>query len=580
MATLEALENLYQMGFIIEEEYLARRAAFGAPPPEPVSEVPVSTNAVEDNTQIPYNTSTYDSYTSSYTQDTYAAPVEPTSQYDINHHTATTSNDTYSNTSSNYNYAGHDTGYYATPSYETPSSYVDISSVTIAAPETDSFNSSAHSWDTSAPTIISATANDAYIPSPASSLAASGVQTSTKTGPDGETYGHIFSNPVPDNSEVGVLHRPIPSDKALIVHRTIGTYAVFTVAAGVSSHEALKEASIGDHFQLIESGTTEIKTEDTMYWKSTYYVDAKAVSKVEPGHIYVTRAPKKGNHFSSGSTFDERVVWRYYQSKHPKAYSYDEGRLDIFLPPTRIPDLRLMSDSLPSSAFDPRQVVDWYKSKLDPYTMDCESGGVTTGGKIRLQSKPTPTFLLWPLFIHQLRSLQSKVPEKFTYNLPQDSATIWARINDCLNKNVCYFTGETAASGSFLGQDLHNEHIATLFEKIKAENQQPTGIKIGPNAFAVLPSSTSTSSSYSNSSKQDTQVQDEHGERIKYDDPTMRFSYGWPTQADNAGASTPCKVPGVKPISARRTGCVEELVSQLSMINGPAPEIDTRVAIN
>ena len=75
MATLEALDELYAMGFLIEEEYHARRAALGAPPKEPASQTGSSDQSVS-TTSHGLDSNPYEPTTNCY--DPYAIPVVET----------------------------------------------------------------------------------------------------------------------------------------------------------------------------------------------------------------------------------------------------------------------------------------------------------------------------------------------------------------------------------------------------------------------------------------------------------------------------------------------------------------------
>lgn len=567
MATLESLTNLFEMGFILEEEYLARRAEFGVPASEPATNTEVSPPIAQDTSSYYNQTPTYDSYNTSYSYNPPEPVVDTTSTTFDSYHSYSTPVD---NTTS---YTPYDSGYSSSYAQEDPYAQTNIASVTISPPHesTDSITSSGGYNFASEST----NSTSSYNPEPINTEAT----TQSKVSETGESYSHVFTTPTTDDSPYAALGRPIPYGKSLLVHRTRGAYLVKEIDPSNSILETLTSCKIDSAVEIYKCGTAEVIVSPEMYWQSTTHKAAPSVTSIEAGNIYCTRETTT-QLVSSTPVFDERVIWRYQYGRLEKDSIFSGSSFDIYTPPARIPGLRLMSDAGYAGYYDPREVVKHYAKyvkKEEPMYYD---GHVKTNFK--LQTRPTPAFLQWPLLIHLLRSTQAKVDDKYCRSLPEDSQGICDRVKDCIEKGVCYFTGEPAVPGYFLSPNLHNDSYAELINSITSSGSFPQGGKTAKHPPIIGVASYEPKKPYTSSSNlavRDAENDDGFGERIKYTDPTMKMSYGWPTTRDLSGTSTATGLDYIKPVSAVRGTVVTGLVQTLSSLSGPAPDVDTKVTV-
>lgn len=567
MATLEGLKSLFDMGFILEEEYLARRAEFGVPADEPATNTEVSTPAAQDTSSYYNQPPAYDPYTSSYNYNPPEPAVEPPQPIDSYHTSYATpvDNSTY--------YTPYDAGTSPIYTYEDPAPQVGLEFISIAPPQesTDSFTSSGGLSYTSGETYSHPSHNAEPTPVEA--------PTQVKLAETGESYSHVFTTPSTDESPSAALSRPIPYGKSLLVHRSVGAYVVKEIEPSNSIWSTLKSCGLEEGLQIFKCGTAEVIVSPEMYWQSTTHKEAPTVTSIEAGNIYATRERKEIRFDGGSHSIDERIIWRYHFNLLEKDV-FAGSPHDIYTPPTRIPGVRLMNDTCTSTGyFDPRQVIEHYSQ----YTKKAEVYPTTSIRPFsKLRTLPTPKFLQWPLFLHLLRSTQAKVDDKYCRALPEDSQGIWERVRECTQNGVCYFTGEPAVSGSFLSASLHNEAFESLISMIMSSSSHPQGGKTikRPPIIGIASydkKSTPYSSSSTTSIREDERDDYGYGERIKYDDPTMKMSYGWPTANDLSGTATATKVRDIKPVSARRSGIVKTLVQTLSTLSGPGADIDTKV---
>lgn len=564
------------MGFIMEEEYLARRAALGAPPPETTTEAPISTPVEPEVSPYSVPEPAYDPYNTSYN---YNPPeVTPVVEDNIvSYQPPTYDSPTYPPTDS-YNppqWTPQDDPYYTT-SVEVASLNISIEA-TPTSQETSSFAGASVSSANNGfnnEFVLNAPSHS-HFPTPNASGEAAVV--GTRVGEDITNLSHVFTKPHPDESSVSLLSRPIPYGKCLLVHRTAVTYEVHEVEPNTSIWIALNQAGISDSStEVFKAGTSEVSRDAEMYWHTTSWKEAPKVSALEAGNVYVTRPKKNDSFYESGSVIDERVIWRYNISKLEPASSMGRIDNDIFEYSHVIPGLRTMSGSW--GYYDPREVVKHFAKYLKA-TEGITSAYNPRSGKFSLKTKPTPAFLLWPMLVHLLRSLEAKVESKYTINLPEDSKNIWARVNECASKNICYFTGKPAAYGSFLSEDIDTKEATKLYEQIKAEGCQPTGevAVSNPAGRATLERLLLTDYSTKPAEEKGTYRWEYDDDIIKYEATDMKMSYGWPTEEDTTGTSTKTLVPDTKPIRGARSELIKDLVRGLASQRGPKFDVDPRL---
>jgi hypothetical protein len=511
MATLEALDELYSMGFLIEEEYLARRAALGAGPP--------AKGEPETKTETP--TTSNDPYA-------YHHVAEPTVPEPIYNHVTT----------------------YEQPyqTYETPYSYDPAPETTpkwepVEAPIETAFTPTI---DRTEPTD---SLTDTATRAPRDPIQPEGPYPLIHIDKEVESLSQLRISPNDDTSkaEVWTAH----PDKATVIHRSEGRYLVRLLNAPSSAWEVQRE--FGLEGQIFESGKATVKTEKEMYWSTTTWVLPDPVSSVEAGKIYVFKQDK-ANTGLQYTYIDERVFMRYTHSLLEKT-PLSSGVPDLYEGDSRIRDVRKFDGNEVPTPQDPRQAVAFLNSKLKP-AFDFISSPGTGRTVTKVKCIPTPAFMLWPSLITVLRSLQFGISEDVTRHLPQTASEIWQRINKSLDNQECYFTGRPAAPGSFLTPELHKDNILELYHQIKENSLFPGSSNI----------SNASVTEGVGSSKQSVP---EWEERIHYEVGEAPRSYGWPTLDDSD--NSPLAVPqlGIKPVSRTRQSAISELLSELITRNGP-----------
>lgn len=574
MSTLEALNDLLSMGFIQPEEYESRRAALGLGPSEPTSGG--GSTSVAEPVADPFvpQTTSYEPYNG------YSSGISGGYPDQTDYNASTTQH-----TFSTDTFASHATDSHGNDFTTTDTSFSlsqELGSTTIEA--------------NSAPTFVEPATNDfsghgtyehPSYPTATQGIFAGGSDTTASAKntvtEDLKSLSHVFVTPLPDSSPLTLLSKPIPSDKALLVHRTIGAYKVVYVDADTSVYQALRENGIDEQSTTVfECGTTKEVIEKEMYWDNKSYVSPDARQKMLAGKIYSTRSeiarePCRSAHF------DERVIFKYQQSTLKRTYAWGDNP-DPFNDPGMVTGLRLFNGAGVFHAFDPREVRKYHDKRLmEEMKKKHEQPGYTSASvsslpKIKLQA--TPPFLLWSMLISQLKIAQSKVDELCILGMPQSSAAIWDRIAQSFEKGVCYFTGEPASYGSFLGSKCHSDSIMKLYEEIKAQNLQPGSETIKQFKKEEYSGSVVESQGTSDDSKFQglfcAAGRPPVEEIIVYSDPSKKCTYGWPTEKDvrrerdESIRRLDICMPGASGrVSTHRLPEVQSLVAQLSQLNGP-----------
>jgi len=553
MATLEALDELFNMGFLIEEEYVARRTALGAPPPKKKPAEPVSDPyGIPSTSSDPYYTipdssaTVYHPYSTTY-------PTQPAQD------AVSASDHSISSYEPPVNMYGHDstpTSSYEAYLYGNSATTPEIAHVEVAV-DAPSAVESVHDIVDPLSALPGVSQTGSNEPKPF-------IDTKAEHFPTGRIEIDITSFPnlhvprAPDTSQSDTF-LSIPSGQSLIVCRTIGAYRMMLVDASTSTCIVLQQFNLLDGFKLFEVGTVTKKVEREMYWTTASFVDAPNAETLASGKIYVVRRIKQSySQYYFSSDFDERVILRELRKTLERA---PLGRTDTeeYCEPHRIPDVRTFDGQVAGLYFDPRDILQYLAKHVK--TEERRVPGRTT--RVRVKTVATPSFMLWPILIGQLRAMEAKVREDQTRHLPQDAEAIWKRIEKCIETQTCYFTGQTTAnSETFLCDRLHNNEVWELYKQIKSTEKQPRGFRAIStpdrlteqlNAVGVNP--------------------DVYTERIAYDQYAKKRSYGWPKFEDTN--SRPMKtLYGVKPISARRQHEVSMLVSRLASLNGPEPTMD------
>lgn len=538
MATLAALEELFAMGFIIEEEYLARRAAFGAPPINatvPDAQTNDTTSNMVDASLPPIdNPDSYPPYTVAY---------EPTPQIhqeeetlpeglhwspvpvpeDVSQLPQPQTTDT--------------SGYPPQYAYPTePTSYITRNEEVMKSP-VDARDEQQKGVTADASVTIDGISSET--PATASKTIEIDVQ----------SFQNLRITPTDDTCHLGAFIS-IPPGHAALIQRDATGYTIHHVEATSYPLSFLMSIGCGDCV-LQEIGQWKSVTETDQYWKHEYYAPPEYNLQISAGKIYLIRVrtgEKAG--FYGPTYYDPRDILAHARTQlEPTPFSGGVDGKAEYNGDKHIPGLRMFSDLPRISSFDPRQVYDYLKDKLN-VEQRIQPGESRLS---KLKTVTTPGHMYWPLFMHTLRSLQSRMSEEQVRALPTNSVGIWARIQRCISEGVCYVTGESAAYNSFLCPRLHTEEIWNVYTQIqRLKEEQQSAYSTEPESRSYYPPR-------------------EEDERIVYTDAANKRSYGWPTQADLASAPMKTSLQGVKPVSAVRSGCVDELVRELAGLNGPAP---------
>jgi hypothetical protein len=560
MATLEALDELYAMGFLIEEEYHARRAALGAPPKEPASQTGSSDQSVS-TTSHGLDSNPYEPTTNCY--DPYAIPV-----------VETTAENTYQPVQD------HPVSF--VPQYETPISSYETPYTPYTAPIDETANhhemDATYGYNGVETNIHDQPETVHHTPVPSATSTEKGEVAEALPpvrGPvvpenpyptptvqfDVTSLANLKISPSEDTSHADAF-QSIPFGKAAIVNRTNGSYTIHHVDASDSPFTVLLSLGLSEH-ELGEAGQWKTETTTEMYWKQVTYVAPEAATKLEQGKVYLVRPSKLhyGRKYWSGS-IDERIINKHLLSTLERTpLGVATVDIDMYEGEDRIRDVRVFGGLATPSPFDPREVYKYHASKLEPYPIITANGsGEPRPFKVQCSKHATPTYMLWPIFSGLLRALEVHMPSEHTHVLPTSAVGIWARIQNCIENQTCYITGTPTAYQSFLSERLHNENIWNLYTQIKQSKEQH-GVVPNPDGSGTLAVSTPTSKG------QDAE------EMISYDTSAKKRSYGWPLGTDLDQAPTRANGTG-RLVSAHRSSFINKIISELVQLTGPSPMME------
>lgn len=543
MATLEALEELWKMGFLIEEEYLARRAALGAGPPE--NDNPSTTtqnNPVETTT-----TTSYDPYNPYGFNDPYSVPVTDPIVAPVDSEPVV-------------------------EEYVPPISTVSIDppvqpyeSVPVITPVED-----APSTD---PTVT--------------------VKPTAPSDEFKETFPNLYmQQPAKDPSLPDPCDFNPGPNHAIIVHRSAGRYLATKVDAPTTVYQAIQALTasntVGSAGECYLAGSMSMKVENNGYWTNNYYTKAEPVKEVLPGKVYEYKETRYQN-TEWPISVDERVIWRYLQANVSQnktdfqPYYFDSVPWDKFEHDNdrKVEGVREMGVGCPTP-FDPRPFLRHHMTHLDQAFPRIGASHQKTTGPIRLKlMQPTvPRGLLLPCFLATLKALQARLPSYIVdaMVLPSDAASVWARVNKCLEEGKCYYTGEPAQHASFLSAKLHSEVVVDLYYKVRESGVAPSGKPSEPTSDAT-PASTSEASESAPVPKlpsafagyyRDRNIYFGYDEFYVYTESDPPVSYGWPSAESTAANNTSAATNYGKRVSIRRDTSIQELCSQLAQLSGPS----------
>lgn len=527
MATIEALDELYAMGFLVEEEYLSRRAALGFGPPEKTNNNDTSGYSLDPApTGNTYNQNNSDNqFYTGYNQPDYnnttVIDTPETNTFGLQNETYGIDNLTISNP---YSFDNQTNGNQITDHQTT-----DNSTILETHNTTESYSTPGY------PNPISLTDLEDTPSAP--------IEMDV-------TMPNLHIEPVkPDDYNEQFDFNPGPRE-VIVVCRSKGAYMKLRRELPISRFDIQKYFGFDGTLHLAGGHTTQQATE--YYWTQTQFIPSPAVETCEGGKVYVWKEEteqRRRNWWSS--PVDERVLYAFLRTTLEKTV-LSKGAEEPH-PFTRedrkIRNYRDFSGE--PCCFDPRLVVEHLAryAKVEKYPATGPTRSIT-----KLKTLPTPEFMVLPAFMNALKAVGSKARYNYAEIVPKDAKEILAKLAQCIETNTCYFSGEPAYPGSFLKQSLHSDTIVELYRQALDSVSKSSS---NYDQYSVESIGRSTHSN-----------ETENGERYSYTN-AIPISYGWPTHSELDIRSTFCPAISRK-VAGGTSRTISSLVEELIQLRGPA----------